>query len=84
LSRRKVDSATNTIFQINAVAFSTFLKRLAAVVRKRTVAKGDSSTFVIRKCGQFLQTFKEFPPSQQSGSFSVDHVLDQLQAPGGK
>jgi arylsulfatase len=34
--------------------------------------------------GQFLQTFKEFPPSQKSGSFSVDHVLDQLQAPGGK
>ena len=34
--------------------------------------------------GQFLQTFKEFPPSQKSGSFSVDHVLDQLTSPGGK
>jgi len=33
---------------------------------------------------QFLQTFKEFPPSQKSGSFSVDHVLDQLTSPGGK
>ena len=33
--------------------------------------------------GQFLQTFKEFPPSQKSGSFSVDQVLDQLVAPGG-
>jgi len=32
LSLRKVDPATCNIFQINAVAFSTFLKRLAAVV----------------------------------------------------
>lgn len=34
--------------------------------------------------GQFLQTFKEFPPSQKSGSFSVAQVLDQLTSPGGK
>ncbi|HTV29937.1 MAG TPA: arylsulfatase, partial [Xanthobacteraceae bacterium] len=27
--------------------------------------------------GQFLQTFREFPPSQKSGTFSVDQVLDQ-------
>jgi arylsulfatase len=33
--------------------------------------------------GQFVATFEEFPPSQKSGSFSVDQVLDQLQtAPG--
>jgi arylsulfatase len=32
---------------------------------------------------QFLQTFQEFPPSQKSGSFGVDQVLDQLQS-GGK
>ena len=25
--------------------------------------------------------FKEFPPSQKSGSFSVDQVLEQLQTP---
>ncbi len=31
--------------------------------------------------GQFVSTFKEFPPSQKSGSFSVDQVLQQLQAP---
>jgi hypothetical protein len=30
--------------------------------------------------GQFIQTFKEFPPSQKSGSFSVDQVLQQLQS----
>jgi len=29
--------------------------------------------------GQFIGTFKEFPPSQKSGTFSVDQVLDQLQ-----
>jgi arylsulfatase len=33
--------------------------------------------------GQFLQSFKEFPPSQKSGSFSVDQVLAQLVTPGG-
>jgi arylsulfatase A-like enzyme len=33
--------------------------------------------------GQFLQTFHDFPPSQRSGSFSVDQVLDQLVSPGG-
>jgi arylsulfatase len=33
--------------------------------------------------GQFISTFKEFPPSQKSGSFSVDQVLEQLQATPG-
>jgi arylsulfatase len=30
--------------------------------------------------GQFVATFKEFPPSQKSGTFSVDQVLQQLQS----
>ena len=29
--------------------------------------------------GRFLATFKEFPPSQKPGSFSLDHVLESLQ-----
>ncbi len=29
--------------------------------------------------GQFLGTFKEFPPRQKPGSFSIDHVLAKLQ-----
>jgi arylsulfatase len=28
--------------------------------------------------GEFLATFKEFPPSQKAGSFSVDQVLEKL------
>jgi arylsulfatase len=28
--------------------------------------------------GQFLATFKEFPPSQKAGSWSLDNVLDSL------
>ena len=28
--------------------------------------------------GQFLATFKEFPPSQKAGSFSLDQVLETL------
>ncbi len=30
--------------------------------------------------GQFIGTFKEFPPSQRSGSFSMDQVLQSLQS----
>ncbi len=30
--------------------------------------------------GRFLQTFKEYPPSQVSGTFSVERALQQLQA----
>jgi arylsulfatase len=30
--------------------------------------------------GQFLSTFKEFPPRQKPGSFSIDHVLQKLQS----
>jgi arylsulfatase A-like enzyme len=33
--------------------------------------------------GQFLATFKEFPPSQKPGSFSLDTVLESLQEGGG-
>jgi arylsulfatase len=29
--------------------------------------------------GQFLSTFKEFPPSQATGSFSINKVVEQLQ-----
>jgi len=29
--------------------------------------------------GKFLATFKEFPPSQKVGSFSLDQVLEMLQ-----
>jgi hypothetical protein len=34
--------------------------------------------------GQFLQSFKEFPPSQKSGSFGIDQALQALQSGGGK
>ena len=30
--------------------------------------------------GQFVQSFKEFPPSQRSGSMNLDQVMEQLQA----
>jgi arylsulfatase len=33
--------------------------------------------------GQFLATFKEFPPRQKAASFSLDQVMEQLKAPGG-
>jgi len=33
--------------------------------------------------GQFLSTFKEFPPRQKAGSFSLDQVLQSLQSGGG-
>jgi arylsulfatase len=33
--------------------------------------------------GQFLATFKEFPPSQRPGSFSLDNVMESLQRGAG-
>ncbi len=32
--------------------------------------------------GNFLKTFKEFPPRQKPGSFSIDQVLQKLQTGG--
>ncbi|HSE41616.1 MAG TPA: arylsulfatase [Acidobacteriota bacterium] len=32
--------------------------------------------------GQFLATFKEFPPSQKPGSFGIDEALEKLQQAG--
>ena len=29
--------------------------------------------------GKFLETFKEFPPSQKPASFSIDQVMTKLQ-----
>ncbi len=33
--------------------------------------------------GQFLATFKEFPPRQKPASFSIDQVMEKLQTSGG-
>ncbi len=29
--------------------------------------------------GNFLKTFKEFPPRQKAGSFTIDQVMEKLQ-----
>ena len=34
--------------------------------------------------GQFLATFKEFPPRQKAASFNLEGVMEQLQAPVSK
>jgi hypothetical protein len=31
--------------------------------------------------GEFINTFKEFPPRQRPSSFSVDQIMEQLQKP---
>jgi len=33
--------------------------------------------------GQFLATFKEFPPRQKAASFSLDQVMEKMRTPGG-
>jgi arylsulfatase len=33
--------------------------------------------------GQFLATFREFPPRQKAASFSLDQVMEKLEAPAG-
>jgi arylsulfatase A-like enzyme len=34
--------------------------------------------------GQFLATFKEFPPRQKAASFSLDQVMEKMQNPGAR
>ena len=34
--------------------------------------------------GQFLETFKEYPPRQKAASFSLDQVMDQLSSAGAR
>ncbi len=33
--------------------------------------------------GNFLKRFKEFPPRQKAGSFTVDQVMEKLMTPAG-
>jgi arylsulfatase len=33
--------------------------------------------------GQFLSTFREFPPRQKPASFTIDQVMEKLQTSGG-
>jgi arylsulfatase len=33
--------------------------------------------------GQFLATFKEFPPRQKPASFTIDQVMEKMQTSGG-
>ena len=49
-----VHSATVRSFQIKAVALPTRLYRFVAEVRRRTEAKGLSTTFVVLRCFQWL------------------------------
>ena len=52
---------------------------------RRTPITTGCSTMRLSSCrrrpvvGKFLATFKEFPPSQKSGSFSIDQVMDKMQ-----
>jgi arylsulfatase len=36
------------------------------------------------KVGEFLATFKEYPPRQKAASFTIDQVLEKMQNPQGK
>jgi hypothetical protein len=33
--------------------------------------------------GDFLMTFKKYPPRQKAASFSLDQVMEKLSDPGG-
>jgi arylsulfatase len=33
--------------------------------------------------GEFLATFKEYPPRQKAASFSLDQVMEMLMTPAG-
>ena len=33
--------------------------------------------------GRFLETFKEYPPRQKAGSFTIDQVMEKLKTASG-
>jgi arylsulfatase len=35
------------------------------------------------KVGEFLATFKEYPPRQKAASFTIDQVLEKMQSAHG-
>ena len=46
---------------------------------ERVFALVPAQTFV----GEYIETFKEFPPRQKPAKFNVDDALEPLQNPGG-
>ncbi len=54
--------------------------------RARMTGKVDPAFFLVPAqafVGQFLATFKEFPPRQKAASFSIDQVMEKLAISGG-
>ena len=69
MSRRKRFSATISVRQIRALAATIFLYRLAALVLRRTEAKGLSTTLVVLRCLQcFVGKSKKVSIRSQSRS----------------
>ena len=66
---------------MNAVAFSTFLKRLAAVVHSRTVAKGDSTTFEVLRGGPCSRGNREKGTRRSQSSASRFHSICRIFPP---
>jgi hypothetical protein len=62
-------SAISSVFQVTAVAFSTFLYRLAAAVRSRTAANADSTGFV----SGMKEAVPTRPSSRRRGELWCDH-----------
>jgi hypothetical protein len=76
-SRRTLGSAISSVFQITAAAFSTFLYRFVAAVRKRTAAKDESTGFAVRRC--FFQEFVQGTqpvPVLRRGSSRENELFD--------
>jgi hypothetical protein len=47
-----------------------------ALARGASVCDGAGAGYVAK----FLESFKEFPPRQKPGSFSIDQVMESIQA----
>ncbi len=78
---RKLASRLPKIFDLRADPFERADHESIGYARwraDRTYLLVPAQEFV----GNFLKTFKEFPPRQKPGSFSIDQVLQKLQTGG--
>jgi len=57
--------------------FTDYYAQQSCAAGRAAFIMGQSPS-ALASCGQFVQSFKEFPPSQKSGSMNLDQVMDML------
>ena len=58
--------------------FTDYYAQQSCAAGRAAFIMGQSPSALASFAGQFIQSFKEFPPSQKSGSMNLDQVMDML------